>query len=233
MLSQLKYAPEPVADLSIPDEFSVAGWVYVLANECMPGIYKIGMTANDPHTRAKEISQGTGVPAPFTVVKAYFSESPREDELAIHEQLSDYRFNPNREFFKCPLAVIEDCIFKSGLFEETSSVSLMANDYSIICFEQSKSLNLDHLFEALGITVFGSRLAIAERLIEMAIATVDKLTIKGMSLVFSEGMAVPVERESHRKIKEQIMREAKNQAETGIYGPVKPVLIPDFDDNPF
>ena len=99
MLCQLKYAPDPVGDMTVPDDFSVGGWVYVLGNECMPGIYKIGMTTNDPNIRAKEISQGTGVPSPYSVIRSYFSESPREDELVIHEELSEYRFNPNREFF--------------------------------------------------------------------------------------------------------------------------------------
>lgn len=233
MLCELEYSPDPMEDMTIPDDFRISGWVYVLSNACMPGIYKIGMTTNDPEARAKEISQGTGVPAPFEVVKAYFSQNPREDELIIHEELAEYRFNPNREFFKCPLAVIEECICSNALFERSESVSKIADDYSIVSFEVNKKLDLDELFEALGFTVFGDRLAIAERLIEMAAKTVRRLNIKGMSLVFSEGVATPVEKSSYRRYAERIMQQAKIESETGIYGPIKPEPIPDFDDAPF
>ena len=228
MLSALEYAPEPVADMTIPVEFRISGWVYVLSNECMPGIYKIGMTTTDPEMRAKEISQATGVPTPFTVVRAYFSENPREDELIIHEELADYRFNPNREFFKCPLAVIEECVAHNALFGREESVSKIADDFSIISFERNKKLDLDDLFDALGLTVFGDRIAIAERLIEMAAQKIRTLNTRGLSLVFSDGVAIPVEQDAYRRHEWRVMQQAKQEAETGIFGPAQPEPIPDF-----
>lgn len=229
MLCELKYAPDPVANMSIPKDFRVSGWVYVLSNEFMPGIYKIGMTTNEPETRAKEISQGTGVPSPFVVERAYFSQSPREDELVIHEELSDYRFNPNREFFKCPLAVIEACIAGNALFERASSVAEIADDFSVISFERNKKLDIDELFDELGLVVFGDRLAIAERMIEMAAKTIIKLNTKGVSLVFSDGMATPVVKDMYRRYEERVMREANQEAEAGIYGPKQPIQSDDTD----
>lgn len=229
MLGELKYAPEPVANMAIPGEFRISGWVYVLSNECMPGIYKIGMTTNEPEARAKEISQGTGVPSPFVVERAYFSQSPREDELVIHEELSEYRFNPNREFFKCSLEVIEECMTGNSLFERASSVAEIADDFSVISFERNKKLDIDELFDALGLIVFGDRLAVAERLIEMAAKTIIKLNTKGMSLVFSDGVATPVVQDMYRVYEERVMREAKQEAETGIYGPNQPYQSDDSD----
>ena len=49
------------------------GWVYVLTNEAMPGIVKVGHTMNDPVIRAETLSGDTGVPLPFDVAYKAFS----------------------------------------------------------------------------------------------------------------------------------------------------------------
>lgn len=80
-----------------------AGFVYVLGNEAMPGIFKLGMTSKSPYLRAKELSSATGVPSPFVVLCYGEFENARAKEQACHEQLSEYRWSDNREFFKCHL----------------------------------------------------------------------------------------------------------------------------------
>lgn len=67
----------PHATMKMPDGFTPCGWVYVLENESMPGVYKIGMTTSTPEKRAKDISSSTGVPTPFIVVKEYRSHLPK------------------------------------------------------------------------------------------------------------------------------------------------------------
>lgn len=57
--------------MDVPADFRMEGWVYVLSNPCMPGIYKIGMTTTSPEVRARELSSATGVPAPFKVEAAF------------------------------------------------------------------------------------------------------------------------------------------------------------------
>lgn len=86
--------------MKVPDDFKSNGFVYVLSNECMPGIYKIGMTKHSPELRAKEISAATGVPQPFKVVAAFHSNNPASDEKLIHKALASERLSDNREFFK-------------------------------------------------------------------------------------------------------------------------------------
>ncbi|WP_423250786.1 GIY-YIG nuclease family protein [Enterobacter asburiae] len=56
------------------------------------------MTVNEPEMRAAQISQGTGIPAPFEVHSAYFSDNPRGHEQEFHRYLSNCRINPGREF---------------------------------------------------------------------------------------------------------------------------------------
>ena len=51
------------------------GIVYVLTNEAMPGLVKIGYTT-DLKRRIKELSQPSGIPAPFECFFAVEVENP-------------------------------------------------------------------------------------------------------------------------------------------------------------
>lgn len=85
------------------------GYVYCLSNECMPGLLKIGMTTEDPESRARDLSSATGVPFPFRVEMSKRVANAREKERAMHELLEvlGFRVNDKREFFNCSLAVVE------------------------------------------------------------------------------------------------------------------------------
>ena len=48
------------------EAFRPPGYVYVLSNPAMPGLYKIGST-RDLTSRLKDLSNGTGVPAEFEI----------------------------------------------------------------------------------------------------------------------------------------------------------------------
>lgn len=77
------------------------GYVYILTNESMPGLVKIGMTRRTPEQRAKELSDATGVPRPFTVHSQFYSPDCQSLEACIHAELADCRVNAGREFFEC------------------------------------------------------------------------------------------------------------------------------------
>lgn len=79
-------------------QFSI-GFVYVLTNEAMPGIVKIGRTSRLSEDRAKDLS-GSGVPHPFDVVFRTVTSNPEGLEKEVHEYLKDQRVNPKREFFR-------------------------------------------------------------------------------------------------------------------------------------
>lgn len=78
---------------------SKAGYVYVLSNEAMPGIVKIGMTQRHPDQRLKEINSATGV-LPFKVEAVIKSINAKWTERAVHEELTGKRVNDRREFFR-------------------------------------------------------------------------------------------------------------------------------------
>ena len=78
-------------------------WVYVLQNETIPGLYKIGYTHLLPEERAQQLSNSTGVPIPFKVAYAYKCHDGMMLEKEIHRYLDIYRVNNNREFFQVDL----------------------------------------------------------------------------------------------------------------------------------
>ena len=79
------------------------GCVYILKNEAMPGLIKIGYTTRTAEERADELYEGiTGVPMPFEVVHKYPCEEPQKLEREMHRRLTAHRINENREFFKYP-----------------------------------------------------------------------------------------------------------------------------------
>lgn len=93
---------------------SMNGWVYVLGNESMPDIVKIGFTTKDPGARAKELSGSTGVPMPFFVEYGIVVADPEECEKRAHNLLEEQRLNEGREFFKCTLGEAISAIRKAA-----------------------------------------------------------------------------------------------------------------------
>jgi hypothetical protein len=74
------------------------GWIYCLSNECMPGVFKVGMTKYTPEKRALQLSR-TSVPTDFVIEFAKKVDNIRAAEIEIHNKLK-HRVNENREFFK-------------------------------------------------------------------------------------------------------------------------------------
>src|SRR5438132_10801448 len=77
--------------------------IYVLTNEAMPGIVKIGFTAQDDvEARLTQLSSHAGVPLPF---ECYFAAEVQigdglRIEKTLHQLFGEYRVNPKREFFR-------------------------------------------------------------------------------------------------------------------------------------
>ena len=84
-------------------EETTIGYVYILENDAMPGLIKIGKTSRDSIERARELSATTGIPTPFKVAFELSSEKYEKLEREMHSRLADYRVASNREFFKYPV----------------------------------------------------------------------------------------------------------------------------------
>lgn len=76
-------------------------WVYVLTNDSIPGICKIGMTTNTVVRRVKEINSATGVIIPWTIFYKHKCANSRSLEKKVHKYLEKRgrRVNQHREGF--------------------------------------------------------------------------------------------------------------------------------------
>ncbi|MDV5061762.1 GIY-YIG nuclease family protein [Vibrio diabolicus] len=76
------------------------GFIYILTNESMPGLIKVGLTTRSPKERAKELNS-TGVPTSFEVA-AYWRVDKNLGymETKCHQLLKEFRVSSNREFFR-------------------------------------------------------------------------------------------------------------------------------------
>ena len=74
--------------------------VYVLTNQEMPGLVKIGRTSQPEAGQRVAQLYTTGVPVPFDVAFAATVESADKVEEALHTAFAPNRINPKREFFR-------------------------------------------------------------------------------------------------------------------------------------
>ncbi len=94
----------------MPPAPSKPGWVYILTNEAMPGLVKIGLTTRTPKERAAELSSSSGVPLPYAVVWARAVSDCAYVEQVVHRMLDDRRVNGKRESFRCDVATARQVI---------------------------------------------------------------------------------------------------------------------------
>jgi hypothetical protein len=85
------------------EESNKKGYVYILVNPAFPGFLKVGKTTKEPETRARELSSGSGVPAPYAVAWDALVTDCDYVEKIIHQQLDSARSRKDREFFAVPL----------------------------------------------------------------------------------------------------------------------------------
>ncbi len=213
--------------MEVPQQFRMEGWVYVLSNPCMPGIYKVGMTTTSPEVRARELSSATGVPAPFKIEAAFYTHSPLESEKEVHEVLSEWRVNDSREFFELSLGEIIHACSQSCEAQVGESVESIAVYNDFITFETLGKLNVNSLFDDIGISVFGDKLAAAERLIRIGADTVLNIRKKhGVVIAMHDSNAYaiePADEQELRKHREEYESFRTERESQGIYGPTQPV----------
>ncbi|QBM24494.1 GIY-YIG nuclease family protein [Citrobacter arsenatis] len=126
------------------DEVYIPGFIYVLTNEAMPGLVKIGRTSLLPEDRSKKL-YSTGVPFPFDVCFRIITSFSVELESYIHNILREYRVNSRREFFRIS---VDDAIYAvrlasltiSGMNKWNSDVprKLTKNDKLILSMEENQ-----------------------------------------------------------------------------------------------
>ena len=79
------------SDPEIQNDRSKFGFLYVMSNEHISQMLKIGQSERHPRTRAAELSAHTGVPADFVVEYWVEVSDRRAAESAVHTALATSR----------------------------------------------------------------------------------------------------------------------------------------------
>lgn len=74
--------------------------VYILTNEAMPGLIKIGRTNSDLAGRIRGLSSASGVPVSFELFYACEVADSTFVERQLHDAFDDHRVSKRREFFR-------------------------------------------------------------------------------------------------------------------------------------
>lgn len=94
------------------------GIIYILVNEFMPNLVKIGITERSVEQRIKELDN-TNTPVPFQCVFAAEVNDIVNVEKLIHTTFEDKRIRKNREFFRVSPHQVEAAIKLSQIREVT------------------------------------------------------------------------------------------------------------------
>lgn len=122
------------------------GKVYVLTNDYMPELVKIGQTTQELSERLKSLDS-TGVPWPFRCHFAIETERYKEIELLLHSTFSWCRLRENREFFKvspeCVVAALrisgeKEIIVPNDAVDENGKTLQINTNKGRFSFEQCK-----------------------------------------------------------------------------------------------
>ncbi|GHB48368.1 GIY-YIG nuclease family protein [Mongoliitalea lutea] len=120
------------------------GYVYILINNSMPGLVKIGKSTRPPEIRAEELSRNTGVPHSFQVVYQTLVSDCHLAETETHKFLNVYRENKNREFFRISLKQAIDVLRKVIAENRLQESELEINPYK---FSYEEFHSAEALFE--------------------------------------------------------------------------------------
>lgn len=99
-----------------------AGVVYVLINEAMPGLVKIGFTKDELVNRIRALDT-TAVPLAFECFCAFDVPDCRKVEELLHDVFGDQRVRSNREFFRVSPERVRSALMLTGGRDVTPSES--------------------------------------------------------------------------------------------------------------
>ena len=110
-------------------------YIYVLTNESMPDLVKIGHTNRDIEQRIKELDN-TSTPLPFQCFYAAEVRDAKIVETKLHRIFSDKRIRTNREFFRIDPNQVKEAIQLAEIKELTPRQEIVNDAMDIIAVEK-------------------------------------------------------------------------------------------------
>jgi len=134
-------------------------YVYCACNPSMPGLVKIGRTADVPSVRIAVLSASTSVAMPFELKWYAICSDSLGEERKLHKVLSAYRVSGRREFFRCSPETARNAAKSVGMVVVESGLTDGGEPYVLgYPASQMKALAVASPFMAL---IWGSMLVTA------------------------------------------------------------------------
>jgi hypothetical protein len=160
--------------------------IYLLTNEAMPGLVKIGLTTDSVELRVAQLSAHTGVPLPF---ECYFAAEVKDCgklEKTLHQLFGETRINSKREFFKIDPEKIVLAI-SIGDFKEVTPGTVSVDQEEQQALEKAKSRRPKIRLDALGIKVGDTLTFSRDESIAATVTEAGKIYYAGEQLSLSAG----------------------------------------------
>lgn len=162
--------------------------IYVLKNEAMPGLVKIGLTTDSVESRIYNLSSNSGVPLPFEC--HFAAEVPDTFDLGklektLHQLFAEHRINPKREFFKVePEKVV--LALSIGGFKEVTPGKADIDPVEVLAMEKAKEQRRSRInLSALGINIGDTLVLSRDEEVTATVMPAGKVSYKGEILSLS------------------------------------------------
>lgn len=162
--------------------------IYVLKNEAMPGLVKIGLTTDSVESRIGNLSSNSGVPLPFEC--HFAAEVPETFDLGklektLHQLFAEHRINPKREFFKVePEKVV--LALSIGGFKEVTPGKADIDPVEVLAMEKAKEQRRSRInLSALGINIGDTLVLSRDEEVTATVMPAGKVSYKGEILSLS------------------------------------------------
>lgn len=175
--------------------------IYVLTNEAMPGLVKIGLTTDSVESRIANLSASTGVPLPF---ECHFAAEIPEGvslekiEKTLHQLFAEHRINPRREFFKVePEKVV--LALSIGSFKEVTPGRADIDPVEVKAMEKVKEQRRARInLAALGIQVGDELVLSRDENIKAVVLEGNKISYQGEILSLSAAVLKALQEMGYR-----------------------------------
>jgi hypothetical protein len=155
-------------------------FVYILTNEAMPGIIKIGLTENSVSERVLQLDT-TSVPVPFQCYYAARVDDHKKVERALHTAFGDFRVRPNREFFKMDPFRVKAILEVMALEDVTPKNELVATPEDSAALRATGSNSRRFKFSSAGIPLGATLNFVKDSNLTAVITSDTEVTYKGKS----------------------------------------------------
>ena len=158
--------------------------VYVLTNEAMEGMVKIGRTTTSVEQRIKELDN-TSMPLPFQCFYAAEVGNSALVEGKLHRIFSDKRIRSNREFFRADANQVKEAIQLAELKEVTPKVDVVVDASDVQALQRAVATEERRTrlrFSELGIPVGAVLIFTKDSIVTCTVVADGRVQYEGQSL---------------------------------------------------